>query len=458
VKTIDTDTANTAQSTLLGGLGLDEGWRVSCDADGTCSLFGTTHKSFGESTDYLMIRLDSNKMPLWARTFGGTNKDELQGVIDGRDGGYLLFGPSQSLFYTPLKAMSPSRIPRPLIVKLDHVGRVEWAKLVQFNDAVAQTAFFAAVETLDGGFVLVGHYGYLKNPTDKKWSPDMFALKLAADGKTEWMHRYHLDADYGIASAVTSMPDGRIAIAAAYFDDAGDQGLLTMTLSPDGSPVQVTEFPGPFNPFTLAIQADGEALVAGSYDVKGKPQAAFTLSLDEKGAEQFGHIYSLRNPDNTPLWVGSFSLRNVVVSHGHVALLGHSGSVGVLRGADEPGDRALAVLLDERGDVTSVLSVQAPGTQSSNHSNSEFSDIAPLGSDRFALLGATQGFGASYANFLYTTWAPHPGPSALFDVSVLDVKGTPAARPVVSGDTSPVEVVPARDIDVTELKTANPAP
>lgn len=101
VKSIDAETGNAAQSRLLGGLGLDEGWRVSCDADGTCNLFGTTIKSFGESTDYLMIRLDSNMTPLWARTFGGTNKEELQGVIAGRDGGYLLFGPSQSLFSPP---------------------------------------------------------------------------------------------------------------------------------------------------------------------------------------------------------------------------------------------------------------------------------------------------------------------------------------------------------------------
>lgn len=357
-----------------------------------------------------------------------------------------------------MKVISPSRIPRPLIIKLDHAGRVEWAKLVQFNDAQAQTAFFATAQTPDGGFVLVGSYDYLKNPTDKEWSPDMFALKLAADGTTVWMHRYHLDADYGVASAVTSMPDGRIAVAAGYFDDASDEGFLTMTLSPNGSPVQVIKYPGPLNPFTIAVQADGQALVAGSYDVKGKPQAAFTLSLDQKGVQKFGHIYSLRNPDNTPVWVGSFALRNAVVSIGHVALVGHSGSAGVVRGADEPGDKALGLLLDEQGNVKSELSVQAPGTQSTHHSNSEYTDIATMGGDRFALMGTTQGFGASFANFLYTTWTPRPVSTALFDVSVLDVKGTPAALPIVSGDTSPIENVPASDIDVTEVKTVNQAP
>jgi hypothetical protein len=452
VKSIDTGTGDVAQSTLLGGLGLDRGFRVICDADGACTLFGNTIKSFGESTDYLVIRMDQKKPPLWARTLGGTNKDELQDAIAARDGGYLLFGQSQSLFFTSLKVISPSRIPRPLIVKLDRDGRVEWAKLVQFNDAQAQTAFFGATQMPDGGFVLVGRYGYLKNPTDKEWSPDMFALKLAGDGKPVWMHRYHLDADYGVAVSATLMPDGRVTIIGHYFDDAVDRGFLMMTLSTDGSPMQLTEYPGPMEPYTLALQADGQLVIAGSYTPIGKPESAYILSLDQKGVPKYGHIYSLRNPAGTPSWVGSFALRSAIISAGHIALVGHSGSAGVVRGGEEPGDKALGLVLNEQGNVESEVSVLAPGTQSTHHSNSEFVGIAPLGGDRFALLGSTDGFGASFVNFLYTIWTPHPGASVLFDVSGLDVKATPAALPVVSGDTAPIENVPVSDIDVTEIK------
>jgi hypothetical protein len=302
----------------------------------------------------------------------------------------------------------------------------------------------------------VGHYIYLKNPTDTEWSPDMFVLKLDDDGKPVWMHRYHMDADYGVAESVTPMPDGRIAIAGYYFDDALDRGLLIMTLFPDGSPAQLTKYPAPLTPYTIAIQPDGQALVAGAYSVKGKPESAFVLSLDQKGVQKYGHIYSLRNPAGTPTWVGSFALRRAVFTANRIALVGHSGAAGVVRGSEEPGDKALALLLDEQGNVESEVSVQAPGTQSTHHSNSEYADIASLGGGSFALLGTTQGFGAAFANFLYTAWTPRPGVSELFDVSGLDVKAVPAALPVVSGDTAPIENVPASDIDVTEIKVGSP--
>lgn len=155
-KPINVGNVEITQSMLLGGLGLDRGRKLDCDSAGNCTLFGSTFKSFGESTDIFVIRLNPNHTPEWARTYGGTNKDTLQDVVASRDGGYLLFGSSQSLFITPLKVLSPHRVPRPLIVKLSHGGDVEWAKLVQFNDSKAQTKLFSATQTTDGGFVLVG--------------------------------------------------------------------------------------------------------------------------------------------------------------------------------------------------------------------------------------------------------------------------------------------------------------
>jgi hypothetical protein len=456
VKPIDTGNTGITQSTLLGGLGLDLGWKLDCDGTGGCTLFGSSLKSFGETTDFLLIHLNPDHTPQWARTYGGTNKEELQGVVATRDGGYLMFGASQSLFFTPLKVMSPSRIPRPFIVKLGHDGAVEWAKLVQFNDAAAQTKLFGAIQTADGGFVLVGQYAYLKNPKDTEWSPDMFALRLAADGKPVWMHRYHMGANYGIATSITSMQDGRIGVAAQYFDDALTGGLLVMTLSQDGSPASVMGYPGPLWPGAIRVGADGQSLVTGEYTAKGKPRSAFMLRLDQKGMPGSGHTYTLRNAVDTPTWVGGFSLRGEASAGRRIALVGHSGLADVVRGAQEPGDQALVLLLDEQGNVTAEAGVRASGTQATHQSNSEYTDIAPLGDGSFALLGSTEGFGAAYANFLFSIWTPHDKAASLFDVSGLDIQATPLPLPTVSDEAGSVENVPAQDVDVTEIKIGSP--
>lgn len=108
---------------LIGGPGFDAADTILCAQDGSCAIFGTTHKSFGETTDYFAAMQSPEKSLLWARTYGGTHLDELKTTIATADSGYLMLGESYSLFFTPLKAINPSRpVARPLLIKIDASG------------------------------------------------------------------------------------------------------------------------------------------------------------------------------------------------------------------------------------------------------------------------------------------------------------------------------------------------
>jgi len=272
-----------------------------------------------------------------------------------------------------------------------------------------------------------------------------------------------MDTYYGNATTVTSLKDGQIDIAGGYFNDMDEGGFLVMTLSPDGLPMHVTEYPRPLTPLGSAILSpigmgvldNGQTVIAGAYKLKDKPESAYVLWFDQKGMFKNGHIYSLRNAVDTPVTVGSFTIRREVGATNRIALVGNSGAVGVVRAMNEPGDQAIALLIDEQGNVSSEVSVRASGTQSTNHSNSEYDDIAPLQDGSFALLGTTDGFGAPIVNFIFSVWTPHDNTSALFNVFSIDVQAAPVPVPAVSGDTDRIENVPASKIDVTELKVSN---
>src|SRR5437867_11347901 len=105
--------ADVTETVLIGGGGNDWGNTILCQSDGACALFGYGIKSFGESTDLFAAMQSPQGKWLWANTYGGTHKDELRTAIKTSDGGYLLVGMSQSLFFTGLKVFGPSRPARP---------------------------------------------------------------------------------------------------------------------------------------------------------------------------------------------------------------------------------------------------------------------------------------------------------------------------------------------------------
>src|SRR5262249_60379804 len=99
--------------------------KISCTPQG-CAIFGHTIKSFGETTDYFAMMESPQGEILWARTYGGTHRDQLRAASAAADG-YLMAGSSQSLFFTALKVINPNRPPRPFLLRIDEAGNPRWA-------------------------------------------------------------------------------------------------------------------------------------------------------------------------------------------------------------------------------------------------------------------------------------------------------------------------------------------
>jgi len=131
-------------SRSFGGNSSDYCVSVQQTSDSGFVLAGFT-MSFGNGNmDFWMVKTDANGDSLWSRTFGGTDHDYCETILQTVDDGYLLAGETRSVgageddFW---------------IVKTDANGDSLWSRT--FGGS-SRDFCFAAKQTIDGGYVLAG--------------------------------------------------------------------------------------------------------------------------------------------------------------------------------------------------------------------------------------------------------------------------------------------------------------
>ena len=110
-----------------------------------------------------LMKLDVGGNVLWAKTYGGINRDEVRAFTQTSDGGYLLTGYSET--FNPAGEA--------LFVKTDSLGNVQWSRRYWDNSVI----FFgySVIQTEDYGYCIGGQTGL---------------LKIDSLGNQEWFERY----------------------------------------------------------------------------------------------------------------------------------------------------------------------------------------------------------------------------------------------------------------------------
>ena len=88
--------------------------------------------------------------PQWARTYGGGGTDELDGAVATADGGFLMFGNSDSRFGSATAGPPPTL--RPLVIRAAAEGEPRWVRTLEGGGL--QRFHGAAIE--GGALVLAG--------------------------------------------------------------------------------------------------------------------------------------------------------------------------------------------------------------------------------------------------------------------------------------------------------------
>jgi TolB-like protein len=128
-----------------GGTSGEEAYSVQQTSDGGYIVAGATSSFGAGSFDFLLIKTDANGNIIWAKTYGGTSGDKAYSVQQTSDGGYIVAGATSSFGAGGLDF---------LLIKTDANGNIIWAKTYGGSN---DEDVFSFQQTSDGGYIVVGH-------------------------------------------------------------------------------------------------------------------------------------------------------------------------------------------------------------------------------------------------------------------------------------------------------------
>jgi len=173
---------------IIGGSSSSE--KSSKLKSGADDPFGKKADSFG-NLDYLVVKLDSEGKIEWQKTYGGQYADQLRSIVQTRDGGYLLGGSSNSP-ESGNKSEKNYGQSDYWVFKLDTKGELEWQKVY---GGEGDDQLQALLQSKDGNYLLAGSSSSAtsgnKNASNGKGT-DFWMLKIDASGEILWQKTYDI--------------------------------------------------------------------------------------------------------------------------------------------------------------------------------------------------------------------------------------------------------------------------
>ncbi len=356
----------------IGGDGFEWGKTIVRDDDGGYKVFGYTHKSFGESTDFFVSAYTSDDNLKWAKTYGGTHKEMPIKAIHVKDNGCVIMGTSQSMFFTAMKVFAPSYDPRPIVIKIDSDGAIDWAFAIDSQHSLSDI-----IALNDGGFLLTG------TQLDENSYP--YFIKLSSEGKKLWSYRYDSGLTYCAGQSVIESMDQSILIA-GYTGQLGQP--IVIKVNKEGDPLWAKKYSvaGSHFPDFMIQGNPGEFIISGLSKINASDNKGFFVAnIFDNG--QIGWFQIFSNKKNN-------RLRSIMKGfHDDYLLLGDTDK-GINNLVD-----GVVLLIDNEGKLRSSSYIK--GDQS-NEIESAIKDK----DDMYILLGSTDSYKATFADILLFRWKP----------------------------------------------------
>jgi len=255
-----------------GGPGDDTATCIVPTADGGYAVAGETTSWGAGELDVWLVKLDSEGVMQWQKTYGGRLSDSTSAepLRQTADGGYVVTGRTESFgagegdFW---------------VLKLDGTGGVEWQKTYGGSeDEYARSIRQAA----DGGYVVAG---YTQSFGAGGW--DVWVLKLDALGTVQWQRTFGGLEDEMTYSVECTSDGGYVVAGWTESFGAGNGDVWVLKLGGDGLIQWEKTFGAGDSDFAAAVRegSQGGYFVAGGTESFGEGENDFwVLKLDEDGS------------------------------------------------------------------------------------------------------------------------------------------------------------------------------
>ena len=167
-----------------GGENYEQAWAVTPAKDGGYLIFGETDSYGSGNRDFFLLKTTADGEEVWYRTYGGEGREWPYGMLPLNNGDFLLYGFSES---------NGAGGRGQYALRVGEDGQVIW---VYSSEAPEEELILDALETPEGDLILVVGI-----------AQDGMLIKLDSDGKVIWGKRYEL-AGWQYASQVVGSGDG----------------------------------------------------------------------------------------------------------------------------------------------------------------------------------------------------------------------------------------------------------
>ena len=257
----------------LGGSDNDSGQSVIATTDGGYAILGFTQSNDGdindkldESFDYWVIKCNAQNTIEWQKTYGGSDNDRGQTIIQTQDGGYAIVGSSASADGDVTENHGAQDF---WLAKLDVQGHLSWQKSYGFQ---GNDIGISVIQTNDSGYLLTGvldvtasgGQGNTSRHTQRHAGGDYWAIKVDASGSLEWSRYF--------GGNFTDTPEGIVQIEDDGFIIAGGS---------DSEDTDISSNIGSYDFWVIRIAADGDLVWEKSFGGEEIDEAkAMTRSSD----------------------------------------------------------------------------------------------------------------------------------------------------------------------------------
>ena len=232
----------------FGETNYDSIYSIAQTSDSGYIITGSTYSFGSGGSDAWILKLDGTGAITWQKTFGGTNNDYANMVVQTSDSGYIIAGSTYSFGSGGFDAW---------IIKLDGSGSTNWQKIYGGTN---QEHAKSVAQTSDGGYVLAGQTmsygtGYY----------DAWILKLDGTGAITWQKTYGSTLNDEAISVMQTSDGGYLIGGKTYYFGAGDSDLWLFKLDSTGAVTWEKTYGGTntetFRSFKTT--SDGKYIVAG---------------------------------------------------------------------------------------------------------------------------------------------------------------------------------------------------
>ena len=263
------DSGDTVWTRTIGGGDSDWGSSVIATSDGGYAIVGATLSSGAGNGDVYLIKTDVNGDTLWTETYGGTEPDRGESVIETSGGGYVITGRTSSY------GAGSSDV---YLIKTDDSGDTVWTRTF---GGVEVDRGKSVIETSGSGYIIVGQTSSFGAGLD-----DVYLIRTDSSGDTVWTKTFGgAGADCG-ESVVETSDGGCIVAGRTSSSGAGLDDVYLLKTDSSGSLVWQRAFGGADSDWgrSVIVTSDGGyAVMGGTFSFGSGSADVYLIKTDANG-------------------------------------------------------------------------------------------------------------------------------------------------------------------------------